>query len=630
MSFNIYYSMDDILVRLTGKTDVRTDCGWGRLVDIVRKLLVDSGYSLVNSPEEADLELFVGQPPLYLEPQLHPAIILTMYESTILPKLWVDSINKWDIVINPSNWGSKTFKDSGVTTNIEVVPLPIDIEKFGYVERDYNETWNFITQSVQLTDRKNVILVKDVFDIGMPDDTFLTIKTLPKHNQPQFDEFIHEQLRLVQCSLPFNEYFDLLTESHVSVNPSAAEGFGYLPCLASDTIVYANNTIKRIDNICIGDLVLTHKGNWKKVSAINVNECKEDIIEIKVNGTYKPIKLTPDHIVPVYRPNGKRKLYEQFNPSQLFLFGDNIMWVKASDITTSDLLVQPRFVSNISNSKKYFDVTEFVDGILYDDSEVWFKMSYSINPEWSYRRLIEVTGIKYSALQTFIQGKRCMSNTYRNSIQGKLDKIGYTKPQPIKYKRFWLLDEELAYILGIYTAEGSYSNGAMEFSIHANEEDFAQSIKQCLSTYIDCDPLDMTIPNTYSRRIIYSSKLIGKFFSNCCGLGAHNKKIPLFIMDADINVQKQFLRGLFEGDAHSNNRKYDSSKNTILCTVSKVLAYQVKLLLLKLGLNAQITKGKQRGFVSYYIGVGGKQLAGSYFLDIEWSTDFPRQHFFFY
>jgi len=228
--FKIYYSIDGVLERLTrNKSRENTTCGWGRLISTMRNLLVNNGFELVGNPQEADLELFVGQPLLYLYPQVHPAIILTMYESTLLPKLWVDSINKWDLVINPSAWGKNTFIASGVNVPIEIIPLPVNADKFRYIDRDINSDWVYLTQGVQLKDRKNVTMVADVFESGMPDDSYLIVKTLPRADQPNFNLWVHNQLLLIQEAFEFNQYLDeILSISHVSVNPSSSEGFGYL------------------------------------------------------------------------------------------------------------------------------------------------------------------------------------------------------------------------------------------------------------------------------------------------------------------------------------------------------------------------------------------------------------------
>jgi len=192
--------------------------------------LLGERFLFVDSPEDADIEFYVGQPPMNLYPAMQPNVVLSMFETNTLPESWANSFNNWDTIINPSTWGKGCFINSGVIVPIEVIPLPIDFDKFKLYNRTLSDDtiWTYISQGVQLADRKNITLVAEAFESGMPEDTHLILKTIPKSGQPELDLMILPQVRLLQKSLDFDEYYDLLTSAHVSVNPSAGEGFAYL------------------------------------------------------------------------------------------------------------------------------------------------------------------------------------------------------------------------------------------------------------------------------------------------------------------------------------------------------------------------------------------------------------------
>lgn len=224
----IYYSVFDVLERIVNNRNPKADSGWGRLVLTMQDLLIDNDFEIVTSPLEADIEFYVGQPPFYLRPQMHPSIQLSMFETTMLPKLWTESFNQWDAIINPSKWGKQCFEDSGVKVPIYVNPLPINFDKFVFTEHK-EEEWTYIAIAVQLLDRKRIALVAELFENSyMPEDTKLILKTIPRRTQQELDVQISEQVHLIQLNLPFDEYYDLLKQSHVSVNPSSGEGFSYL------------------------------------------------------------------------------------------------------------------------------------------------------------------------------------------------------------------------------------------------------------------------------------------------------------------------------------------------------------------------------------------------------------------
>lgn len=229
----IYYSVYDAIsslkkYRFGDKPNQST--GWGKFIEHTFQYLQDYGYEMVKSIEEADVELFLGQPPLKIFPSMTPNAMFTMYEASKPPESWVDSLNNWDLIINPSDWGCKCFKDSGVNTRIDKVPLWVD-PYFEYKERDINAQWTFLSMGVQLTDRKNQLLVVNLFRDGkMPNDTKLIAKTIPVNHNNLDWHFVDSDnnVHLIQKDMEVKELRDLVYESHISVNPSGGEGFGNL------------------------------------------------------------------------------------------------------------------------------------------------------------------------------------------------------------------------------------------------------------------------------------------------------------------------------------------------------------------------------------------------------------------
>lgn len=238
-SMKIYYSVYDALRNLSkyrfgDKPNQST--GWGKFIEYTFRYLQDYGYTIVDSIEEADLELFLGQPPLKIFPSMSPNVIFTMYEASKLPQSWVDSLNNWDVIINPSNWGCKCFRDSGVSTKIIKIPLWVD-PYFEYKERDIssisglNSQWTYLSMGVQLTDRKNQMLVMNLFKDGkLPNDTKLLVKTTPVDGNNLDWHFVDSEnnVHLIQKDMEIEGLRDLVYSAHVSVNPSSGEGFGNL------------------------------------------------------------------------------------------------------------------------------------------------------------------------------------------------------------------------------------------------------------------------------------------------------------------------------------------------------------------------------------------------------------------
>ena len=232
----IYYSMPYAFERILGiklPYEAISSSGWGHLIEQTEIALVKVGHEIVTNPHDADIEFFVSQPPFRLKPEMHPTITLSMYESTRLPSYWASVYNKFDAVINPSHWGKHSYEQSGVTVPIYVVPLGVNTDRFKYVEHKVETKWIYVSQGVQLTDRKGLMKVAELFFDGkMPTDTYLLLKTTPHRLAPMhiYGVEMHPQIQWFQDVLPWEKMTDLLSQCHVSVNPSAGEGFGQLPC----------------------------------------------------------------------------------------------------------------------------------------------------------------------------------------------------------------------------------------------------------------------------------------------------------------------------------------------------------------------------------------------------------------
>ena len=89
---------------------------------------------------------------------------------------------------------------------------------------------------------------------------------------------------------------------------------------------------------------------------------------------------------------------------------------------------------------------------------------------------------------------------------------------------------------------------------------------------------------TVNVRSVYS----GRAFSAWCGKGAHGKKVPDFILfHQNIDLLKSFLDGYTLGDGShkitSGNRKIKK-----MCTVSKLLAFQLQQAYARLNIFANI------------------------------------------
>jgi Icc-related predicted phosphoesterase len=141
------------------------------------------------------------------------------------------------------------------------------------------------------------------------------------------------------------------------------------------------------------------------------------------------------------------------------------------------------------------------------------------------------------------------------------------------------LNQQTAWLLGLYVAEGHTGKSQVLFSLHRNEVELQKRLGKVARTlgyrsevYRDSDENGVSV-------IVYSS-LLARALPVWCGHLAHNKNIPEFILfNKDSLILLAFLNGYRADDgcvtAHSTTAEMN--------TTSEVLALQLQLAFARLG-----------------------------------------------
>lgn len=135
------------------------------------------------------------------------------------------------------------------------------------------------------------------------------------------------------------------------------------------------------------------------------------------------------------------------------------------------------------------------------------------------------------------------------------------------------LTDELAYVLGMYCAEGNISRGQngnsnqVRFSLNKNEKDIYKKIKE----YVDSLNLKNEryfnenvgvhyhdVKNHESMVVYFSSEKIRKIVEKFIfGKNAHEKRLNIdLLMKTSSEFRENFIQGMLDGDGHKNQGKY--------------------------------------------------------------------------
>lgn len=135
-------------------------------------------------------------------------------------------------------------------------------------------------------------------------------------------------------------------------------------CLVEGSMVLTQKGYMPIEQIHIGEKVMTHKGQWQTVEAIHSEQPQEPIYSITVYGDPEPLKLTASHKLLSFKSRkykSKRLAPHHQNISQSVKgwLEKAFDWHQAKDLEKSDFLITP-----INR--------EIIPPQLYNDRDFWW------------------------------------------------------------------------------------------------------------------------------------------------------------------------------------------------------------------------------------------------------------------
>jgi glycosyltransferase involved in cell wall biosynthesis len=159
-------------------------------------------------------------------PDEHTAIF-TMWECDRLATADVAVLNRAKVVIVPTAWGRDTFRASGVTVPIEVVPLGMDpLTYFPSGDTPSITTFGVAGALGAGGIRKNLAAAVDAFRAAFPTETNVKLRVKITPDCPPLDWPHDDRIDITRAVLPPAQVAAWYRSLTAFVNPSKAEGFG--------------------------------------------------------------------------------------------------------------------------------------------------------------------------------------------------------------------------------------------------------------------------------------------------------------------------------------------------------------------------------------------------------------------
>lgn len=312
-------------------------------------------------------------------------------------------------------------------------------------------------------------------------------------------------------------------------------GGGVGTCFIPGTPIKTKDKIKKIEEVAIGDLVLS-RGSYRKVENILIKKPLEECLKIKTKGLKTEFTCTGNHWIPILR----RKIYKNGHPKPFIEGNFEIIEVQAKDIRAKDYLFYE--IDSLSESI----TLEITGGKSYTDNYVYYQASQKFAECWE---LLEDNSsltrkeLRLAEIPDLI-AKEVLRQFKKNQV-------------PKRIRRFCNIDKDIAYIIGWYIAEGSTDSGKLQYTMNKTELLFAERIASIFESKFNVQTL-ISIENNTLRLNIYSTALANTF--KIFGVGSHNKNIPEQIKHLPKDILYEFVTGLILGDGWEKGFTSVSSK----------------------------------------------------------------------
>lgn len=305
-------------------------------------------------------------------------------------------------------------------------------------------------------------------------------------------------------------------------------------------ITVADGGFKLIEDIQVGDLVLTHKGHLRKVVDVMRREVDDEIFSIRVTGVHKRIDVTGEH--PFLAKLQTNRHERSKEPDK---YTEQPAWIKASKLQRNDIVHSPTY--NPGNTSEEIDEeTAFLLGVFCAEGF----LSGTENPQTAWR-----TGEYYGLIPNH-----------------------YLKTKPNN-------GYEVVFVLNKF-----------------NDIKLIDSIQK-YSKRLEVDlKYDDPVSSDQTVRIRLNHRIFAKFCKKHCGEGVRTKRISQDLMCATVSIQKAFLAGYLLGDGCVNTSKYPSKKlykQVVSSTASQQLAVQLFWMMERCGMISSVTQGKVNGGPQY-------------------------------
>lgn len=302
------------------------------------------------------------------------------------------------------------------------------------------------------------------------------------------------------------------------LNAGKAQRGELVSCFPAGTPVDTKSGQVAIEQLEVGDLVLSHDGHYHEIEKVIENENKQNLVSIKHYGHSKPIVSTPEHPVLVHTSRNVESIIDGdgADPAKGFF------WLQAQDIEPGDFVVSTHPTEEVA--PRTYDLLEFLPEGEFIDVDGTIQKP---NIDRKQRRVSENS-------RSFNAVRRHVDETY-----------------------------DFGLILGWYLSEGYASKrkdsssktiiNGVHFTLGTHETAFINQLAEAIEKVFGVEPRVVDSYYDGSTKISLHSRAVGELLHAIAGTGYNQKNLGYSTLSANLDFQRGILHGVFRGDGHTTN-----------------------------------------------------------------------------
>ena len=340
-------------------------------------------------------------------------------------------------------------------------------------------------------------------------------------------------------------------------------------CFVGETLVNTETGFRPIEQIKVGDMVLSGDGSYRKVTNTFVHDYQGKLQSLTTTTTTSPILCTPDH--NVFKLGGSHKTSGGCGPNS-----NCKEFIKRGNGGRSRNGVKQLPSGRWHARVQAKNHDRKILGTFDSEAEAQFAIDEYLKEHNIPGHLITLSPASEITKKDWLVNKWYR---YTNDLKD-IEIPAQFRAKHNKRDIIFSVDEDFCWMVGLYLAEGSSSKRRITFSLHKNEVSYQKKIIAFFNRY----GYKATVYKTSQNGAVVevNSVALARWFPKWLGRGCQNKNIPNELMYLPDNKSLALINGIFDGDG--------GKRDADLVQTSEILALQVTEILHRLGKQPMVRK----------------------------------------